>query len=111
VCNSCFCNIVAARSIDSNFEVQKFKLLWLHSLLKAFFLRIINYNIYIKPLNTIKKSHLFVQEMVGRACSNYGLWCKSMLLKYCHELGVRDYRRGMDLYMDLLTTCIHSTRN
>jgi hypothetical protein len=26
-----------------------------------------------------------------------------MVLKYCHEVGVRDYRRGMDLQ----TTCIH----
>jgi hypothetical protein len=37
---------------------------------------------------------------------NLGVYCVNMSrsgIKYCHELGVRDYRRGMDL----LTTCLH----
>jgi hypothetical protein len=26
---------------------------------------------------------------------------------YCHDLGVCDYRRGMDWILDILTTCTH----
>jgi hypothetical protein len=28
-------------------------------------------------------------------------------VQYCHDLGVCDYRRGMDWIFVLLTTCIH----
>jgi hypothetical protein len=39
--------------------------------------------------------------------SQMNLVCILLFHSYCHDLGVCDYRRGMDWWMDLLTTCVH----